>query len=286
MTAGDNIIEGLGGNILMRRMWGRMCAGGRTLLFVVLALLAGGCAAISLPETDETPKQELSKNQMLEILQRSYAYTGLQALAEVRLSNGKDSQSSTQALHVHAPYQLRAEVYNFMGQMLVLLVADGAHLEAYVPSRKTLYRGMATRARMEQFAYIPLMPADMVALLLLRLPPGVVELAQVEHRGDNALRFVLSPQQEYVVHFGKEEIQRIAYLELGREVYSITYADALPASSIASRIFPHSMTLSMPSHKLELEIELEDVKLNPELNPELFEIEARTGVEMVPLEEI
>jgi outer membrane lipoprotein-sorting protein len=253
-------------------------------VLVALALLSAGCARISAPQVEEIPGQELSTAQMLEIMERSYAHVSLQALAEVRLRRGDDKQRSTQALHVQAPYQLRAEVYNFMGQMLVMLTANGADLEAYVPSRNTLYRGMATRGRMERFAYVPLMPADMVALLLQRLPPGVLQLSQVQKGGRNILRFIVSAQQEYIVQFDAERVQRIMYLELGQEVFSIAYA-ATPTVE-GETIFPHHMSLAMPLQDLELDIELEDVQLNPTLEPDLFEIEERTGVDTVPLEEL
>ncbi|MCA1796907.1 MAG: hypothetical protein ABR516_02070 [Desulfuromonadaceae bacterium] len=258
---------------------------GRAGILAGLVFLVVGCARVSSPPVVEAPVSELSSAQMLEIMERSYAHTSLQALAEVHLSRGKDKQGSTQALHVQAPYRLRAEVFNFMGQMLVLLNADGADLEAYVPSRKTLYRGMATRARMEQFAYVPLMPADMVALLLLRLPPGVLQLAQLERGEGNSLRFVLSEQQEYVVHFTADQVQRITYRELGQVVFSIAYA-AVSATGSTGEMFPRNMTLAMPSQELELDIELEDVQLNPAFEADFFEIKVRAGVETVPLEEL
>ncbi|MFO7831977.1 MAG: hypothetical protein R6V18_08335 [Desulfuromonadaceae bacterium] len=260
-------------------------AGWRIGILVALTLLGAGCAKVSPPQVKEIPRQEQSRAQMQEILERSYAHASMQALAEVRLRRGKDKQRSTQALHVQAPYQLRAEVYNFMGQMLVMLTADGAALEAYVPSRKTLYRGMATRARMERFAYVPLMPADMVALLLQRLPPGVLQLAQVEKQMHNSLRFVISAQQEYIVHFGPAQVERIVYREMGEEVFSIAYTAATPTGS-AAEMFPRNMKLKMPLQDLELDIELEEVQLNPAIEPDLFEIEVRDGVEIVSLEEL
>jgi len=254
-------------------------------VLVALALLSAGCARISAPQVEEIPGQELSTAHMLGIIESSYAHISLQALAEVRLRRGNDKQGSTQALHVQSPYQLRAEVYNFIGQMMVMLTANGAHLEAYVPSRNTLYRGMATRGRMERFAYVPLMPADMVALLLQRLPPGVLQLSQVKKGGRNILRFIVSAQQEYVVQFDAERVQRIMYLELGQEVFSIAYAPATPTGE-GETIFPHHMSLVMPLQDMELDIELEDVQLNSALEPDLFEIEERAGMETVSLEEL
>jgi outer membrane lipoprotein-sorting protein len=221
---------------------------------------------------------------MLEIMERSYTHAGLQALAEVQLRRGKDKQSSTQALHVQAPYHLRAEVYNFMGQMMVMLTANGARLQAYVPSRKTLYSGMATRQRMEQFAYVPLMPADMVALLLQRLPSGVMQLARVEKGTGNRLRFIISDHQEYVVGFDADQVRRIAYTELDGEVFSITYAPEAPIN-MEGDSFPRKMVLEIPAQELTLDIELEDVQLNPDIEPDLFEIKERAGVKSLLLED-
>lgn len=252
---------------------------------LALTLLSVGCARVSVPPMEEVGVEKISTAKMLEIMERSYAYVSLQALAEVRLQRGNDKQSSTQALHVQAPFQLRAEVYNFMGQMLVMLIANGADLKAYVPSRNTLYHGMATRERMERFAYVPLMPADMVALLLQRLPPGVLQLAQVHKGAHNTLRFVVSAQQEYVVRFAADQVQRIAYRELGQEVFSIAYADVTPTDD-GGEMFPRHMALMMSAQDLELDIELEDVQLNPALEPDLFHMEGRAGVKAVSLEEL
>ncbi|MDY0213573.1 MAG: hypothetical protein RBR06_11285 [Desulfuromonadaceae bacterium] len=275
------------------RFWcvfARCCMG----VMLVLALFITGCSKTTLYPTPVVPKYELSVEQMHTILERSYQYESMQALAQVRFSSGKERQSSTQALHVQSPYLLRAEVYNFMGRMMVLLVADGTWMEAYVPSRNALYRGLATRARMERFAYVPLVPADMVALLLQRLPPGVMQLAEVKKGAGNSLVFTLNAQEDYVVGFTLEGVESITYRQLDREIFKLDYLDVKPLNSemkfssdfSATEVFPRTMVLSMHEQNLRLELKLEDLQLNPAIDPELFRIEPRSGTKVVPLEEI
>jgi hypothetical protein len=260
--------------------------GGRIGCFALLAVLGAGCAGISPPEVSPPREESMRTGQMLEIMRHSYSCTSLQALAEVRFERGSEKQKSTQAIHARAPYQLRAEVYNFMGQMLALLAADRASLEAYIPGRKVLYQGMATRERMERFVFVPLMPADMVALLLQRLPPGVLELAQVQQGEGNSLRFILSPQQEYIVEFIADQVCSITYLEMGQEMYRIAYSDPQPTDNPDVDQFPRRMVLTMPAQELKLDILLEDVQINPTLEAHLFEIEPRPGVQIRSLEEL
>jgi hypothetical protein len=270
----------------------RLCApqtvrfGVRICAFALLTALTVGCAGITAVPEKQRQVQSMDAAQMLEIVQRAYSYTSLQALARVHFERGSEKHKSTQAIHVRAPYQLRAEVYNFMGQMLALLAADRASLEAYVPGHKVLYRGMATRDRMERFAFVPLMPVDMVALLLQRLPPGVLELAQVQKGEGNRLRFILSHQQEYVVDFVAGQISTITYLEMGEERLRIAYADAQPTDDPDVDLFPRRMILTMPAQELKLDILLEDVQMNPALEAHLFEIEPRSGVQIRSLEEL
>lgn len=263
-------------------------------VLLILVLFMAACSRTTPYPTPVMPMPELSFAQMDRILEHSYQYESMQALAQVRFSSGKERQSSTQALHIQSPYFLRAEVYNFMGRMMVLLVADGAWMEAYVPSRNALYRGLATRARMEHFAYVPLVPADMVALLLQRLPPGVTRLAEVEKGVGNSLIFTLSAQEDYVVCFTPEGIESIAYRQLGHEVYRLDYLDAKPlnpaanssTNSTTAEAFPRTMVLSMQEQNLRLELKLEDLQLNPAIDPNLFQIEPRSGTAVVPLEKI
>lgn len=265
----------------------RYCMG----VLLALVLFLTGCSGTTPYPTPVVPKYELSFDQMHTIMERSYQYESMQALAQVRFSSGKERQSSTQALHVQSPYLLRAEVYNFMGRMMVLLVADGAWMEAYVPSRNALYRGLATRARMERFAYVPLVPADMVALLLQRVPPGVMPLAEVEKGAGNSLVYTLSTQEDYVVCFTPDGVESIAYRQLEREVFRLDYSDIKPINHKSTpvdetEIFPHTMVLRMQDKDLRLELKFEDVQLNSAIDPELFRIEPRTGTKTIPLEEI
>lgn len=263
-------------------------------VLLMLVLFSAGCSVTVPHPAPVVPQHELSSTQMDRILARTYQYESMQALAQVRFRRGKERQSSTQALHVQSPYLLRAEVYNFMGRMVALLVADGAWMEAYVPSHDALYRGLATRARMERFAYVPLMPADMVALLLQRLPPGVIQLAEVEKGAGNSLIFTLPAQEDYVVCFTPTGVESIAYRQLGHEVFRLDYLDAKPTHVVTDGVthadgmatFPRTMILSMHEQNLRLELKLEDLQLNPAIDPELFLLEPRSGTAVIPLEEI
>lgn len=247
-------------------------------------LVLGACA----PAPDSAPlrSEALSKVQMLEILQRSYANHSLKTLAEVEFTRGEQTQSSTQALHVQEPYRLRAEVYNFIGQMVVLLAADGAALEAYVPSRKMMYSGMATRERMEEFTSIPLMPADMVAVLLLRLPPGVMQLAETRAVGGNALQFKLSELEDYLVHFSAHRIERITYRQMGHEVYTVACRYALDSTGSGTGVYPRAMEVSMPEQQLHLHIAFDGPQLNQEIDLSMFKLTPPVGTTLTPLKEL
>ncbi len=261
---------------------------------LVFVLLMPGCSG-TVPHTEPVVSSyELSAEQMHTILERSYQYQSMQALAQVRFSKGKERQSSTQALHIQSPNSLRAEVYNFMGRMMVLLVSDGAWMEVYIPNRNAVYQGLATRARMELFAYVPLVPADMVALLLQRLPLGVMQLAEVKKGAGNSLVFTLNAQEDYVVGFTLGGVESITYRQLDREIFKLDFLDAKTLNSemkfssglSIAEVFPRTMVLSMPEQDLRLELKLEDLQLNPTIDPTLFRIEPRSGTKIVPLEEI
>ncbi len=225
----------------------------RLLLLSVLLLLLSSCTPVPVP----VQKTSVDVAQIMTLLhQRQQRVHALAGLADVTLRRQDKRWSVTQAVLVEYPQRLRLDVVNFFGQVQMQLVIDSGRLQVYVPADGRLYRGWASAANLERFAGMNVSPPLLAALLLGRLPDGVLEQGRVT-ACRNGVELFVDPGR-YRVIFDDNRIQSICYSVNNNVVYKVVYSAYNRANGFASHI-----VFSMPQQQLELDITMDDVELNP-----------------------
>lgn len=234
----------------------------KSLVFILSLLLVTGCAMKAAP-----PLHRMEREHMWQQLQqRQRQLTSLSALTQVKLVQGEKSWSATQALLVETPNRLRLDMVNFFGQLLVQLVVDGPRLDAYVPAEKTHYHGVPTLDNVQRFTGLPLPVTDLVAVLLCRLPHGVLETAQVRC-DDDALLLTVSEGVEFRVTFMDNQVTAVVYSVNDYVLYRVDYGEWNAQSN-----FPKTIELQVPMSSLSLKLRFDEVERNPEFSSAQFEL--------------
>lgn len=251
---------------------------------VALSLLAA-CGA-SRPTTvfraPDTLPDAAQLNDALE--SRRGAVRSLRALARLRYRDLEASNTSREAIAVARPDRLRVEVLSFFGAVFVL-TTDNGRFTAYARREGTIYRGEASPENMWSYARIGLPVVDLVDIMLGTPPRRAADWAQVtwdQERGWIELTQEFADGSEQVIWFLGSLPTATEYRDTFGEVeWHATFSgyqdhDSLP---IATHI-----RLEVPSRDRSVEIELDDVDVNPTLEASTFSLDVPTGVTVVDID--
>ncbi|OQY22195.1 MAG: hypothetical protein B6I37_07580 [Desulfobacteraceae bacterium 4572_35.2] len=238
--------------------------------FVFIALLCAVSLCV-LPSCIKQPSQPpvsvIDNTQMLQWLQaRQYRHHSLCALAQVKMTQNGKSWSTTQALLVATPNRLRIDMINFFGQLLVQLSVDGPQLNAYVPRDKTHYFGMPTLDNIKRFTGLPLPITDLVALLLGKMPLGVLETAQVT-AWEKGLIFSTAAGVDYRVEFDGKRVVDLLYSVNNYTVYHVKYGPY-----VGDNNYPQQLILQAPMNDVGVVVKFDELELNSTLSKQQFKL--------------
>ncbi len=204
---------------------------------------------------------------MLQWIQtRQVQHQSLSALAQVKMTQNGKSWSTTQALLVATPNRLRIDMINFFGQLLVQLSVNGPQLNAYVPRDQTHYFGMPTLDNIKRFTGLPLPITDLVALLLGKMPLGVLETAQVS-AWEKGLIFSTAAGVDYRVEFDGKRVVDLLYSVNNYTVYHVKYGPYVGDDN-----YPQQLELQTPMNDIGVVVKFEELELNPILLKQQFDL--------------
>lgn len=233
--------------------------------FVFIALLCALSSCIKQPLQPTTPV--VDNAEMLQWIQaRQVQHQSLSALAQVKMTQNGKSWSTTQALLVETPNRLRIDMINFFGQLLVQLSVNGPQLNAYVPRDQTHYFGMPTLDNIKRFTGLPLPITDLVALLLGKMPLGIVETAQVS-AWEKGLIFSTAAGVDYRVEFDGKRVVDLLHTVNSYTVYHVKYGPY-----IGDENYPQQLELQAPMNDIGVVVKFEDLELNPALLKQQFDL--------------
>ena len=235
----------------------------RTTLLMLLLVVATGCAV----KPDLFSGLLMSKTEMVQLMQqRQYRYYALSALAQVKMTRKNKSWSTTQAILLENPNRLRIDILNFFSQLMLQMSVDGPRLVAYVPAEKIHYTGTPTLDNIQRFTGLPIPLTDLVALLLEKIPPGVLETAQVS-AWEKGLLLGVAPGVEYRLEFDEKRVVSVVYSVNSYVIYHVLYTVFGAGSD-----FPQHIELRVPMNDVVVKLRFTDIELNPVLMPAQFEL--------------
>ncbi len=250
----------------------------RLLVTMICLGLCAGCAQVPIQRTDKMQDNQVALERL--VRQRQYQHKSLRALAQVKMSKNGKSWSSTQALVVDTPNRLRVEMLNFFNQLTIQLVVSGTQLSAYVPKDNTLYTGMPSIDNIQRFTGLQLSVTDLVALLLEKLPLGVMELSNVSV-WDAGLIFTTSPGDEYWLTIVDNRVIALEHRVSSYMVYRMLYADFDSQNG-----YPRQLELQVPLNDTVVKLNMADVELNSAISAQQFVLAPPSGTIVKQLNEL
>jgi hypothetical protein len=242
------------------------------LLALALGAVAAGCrslpVATPLPGDDARPEACLAA-----LVAAASARVSLRGVARVALSGPDGESRSRQILVVARPARLRVEVQGLLGQLVAVLVSDGARFALFRAGEDALEEGEIRPALLYEVAGLPLRPEEAVDALLgvpelgapTRLGPaaalsnGFVRLDLLDAAGGASRRLECDAET------------RLRRLEVrapdGALAWQARYDDHRP---VAGTSFPHEIELDFPAAEARAKVAFQWLELNPELPPGIF----------------
>lgn len=171
------------------------------------------------------------------------------------------------------PASVMIQANDFFGRPQSVLACDGERFGLWVAPEAAYYVGPATPANLSRFLRVPLLPQEVVAMLLGRAPrvtPGVPWHLVVDHQERAYLLSTLSPegigQHLYVDPITARPVKSEIFA--GRDKgYRVTFSDFQPAGAVP---FPRRITLESLGEKATLELRLSKLTLNEQIDPSQF----------------
>jgi outer membrane lipoprotein-sorting protein len=194
------------------------------------------------------------------VQQRQLRFNSVSALTQVKLVKKGKTWSTTQGLLIENPYNLRMDMVNFFGQLTLQLSVVGSTLEVYVPAERTYYLGTPTLDNIQRFTGLPLPITDLVALLLEKLPPTVIEYAQVSS-WEQGLVYTLDSGVDYRITIADGQVTEVVYTIAGQTIYQINYS-----MFDASNSYAHQMELQVPLDDIVVKLHFNDVEVNQQFS--------------------
>jgi len=252
---------------------------------LLVATLLDGCAAWRPPSPHRPPDPLPSVAQLdAALAQRRSALQGLRALARLRYTDGTDSTSARQALVIARPDRVRVEVLSMLGAVF-LLVADHGQLSAYVRDEHTVYRGAASPRNLARYARIGL-PIEALVDLLLATPVAGDGRRRAEVSFDPQRDAVLlqrtSDGDTYRVWFSDQVLPVAAELcdPAGETAWRARFEEYREAGGLA--VATH-VAVELPASAQAMDLVLQDVDVNPRVDPAIFALQVPPGSRLVEL---
>lgn len=189
----------------------------------------------------------------------------LRAYGRVRVESQGSSGRFREVVLVARPSCLRFETLNFLGQTQSLLTTNGERFAFFDGQR--MERGDAPEDLLGDRLGLDVAPEQAISLLLAAPPLAREAPERIFAKGDERVVEVANQRIEFSADgtlLGVESLD-----PLGRPRWVADYSDwrDLPGGR-----YPMKIGFHFPRTEFRLEIELEDVELNPELDPALFRI--------------
>lgn len=200
----------------------------------------------------------------------------LRGMAELSFDGAAGSVRSKQAIVLEQPSHLRIEVLGFLSQAVAVLVTDGDRFELLRAEDRSRREGAVYPGLLFEVAQIDLTPEEGVSLLLGAPPeiPGL-RVGSAALLDDGSIQVELEDGQRVVrqrLEFDGSGRLRLAesWAPGDRLVWRAQYDEY---GSEAGVDFAHEIALWFPESQTRVELEFEQVELNPALPAGVFTLQ-------------
>lgn len=259
----------------------------RPLLPIVALVFTAACGVTQKPILYPAPAHLPTAAELTSSLtQRREQLHSLRALARLRYTDPKESNSSRQALIVERPGRVRVEVLSLMGAAF-LLTADDTTLVAYVPGERTVYRGTASPENLWRYTRLWMPVRDLVDVVLGTPDVSADATGNVTFEPESGrIRLQhIADEGEAAVWFSTDGLPVAAERRSrnGVVLWQTRYGgyEAHDGITVATQI-----ALELPRFSRTMELSLAEIELNPKLDSRLFALQPPQGSQVVNLDQV
>jgi len=246
-----------------------------------LLLLVAGCSA-SITQPAAPPPSEAGSSAETgtelhglvdQLAHRDRMLDSMQADAVMAYTAGDRHVKAHEQIVAKRPDQLRVEASSPFGVALIL-AAHGTSLELFDPSNNKLTRGVATAEALNQYARIPMAPADAVTLLL-GIAPESSELAKTAPNStfaEGAMSVARWARGSSSTELGFQDGQLAMVREYGPTgsiQYEVRYSDY---HDIGGIMFPYGIDADFPIAGSHLTLTYRRPIINGQIPASVFEL--------------
>jgi hypothetical protein len=190
------------------------------------------------------------------------------------------------------PGRLRFQGFDFMGRPAFTMTVNEKELAFLDYRQAILYTGEATPENLSRFLPLGLTISEVTALLSGGQPlPEHRVMGLTESRAVGEKAWILSLHRTYdgllekiYMTPGSRQVSRVELGPIdGKPFYQLTYADYRETDHPDRIAAPFQITVDDQQSRRQLIVAYKEVRLNPELPPDLFKIEPPKGVRVEPI---
>lgn len=189
-----------------------------------------------------------------------------------------------QLVAIKQPDRLRIDALSPFGSPVSTLVSDGARISIYDMEEKRFQQGPATPRNLSRLVPVSLEPEELSALLRGTVPV-------IRHTGARIGWDAKEGRYQLDLE-GDERLQRIWFepearrptatevWRRGRLDYAARLGDYERTDGVA---LPRRVRVEVPADEMRVDIRVVEHRINPELDDEVFQLEAPRGIPVEPL---
>jgi hypothetical protein len=209
--------------------------------------------------------------------------TSIKGEARLAIDAPAGKGSVTLFVAVAHPNLMHLEQLDFFGRPQGVLVTNGERFGLYDVQAGQYFRGPATAANLGRFLPLVIPPAELVALLLGRVPrvaTDQVTLSFDAERGGYALTLTQGPiVQRLVVKVPEDRVVKSSVV--GLSAYDLELSDLTPQAGLT---FAKRVHLTSARAKTTVDLTWKEFELNQPPDVTMFELEAPEGVPVVEVD--
>lgn len=247
-----------------------------------LLLMMAACAPRPVGPQRLAVDQEVAGRLLEAWRQRSAANISLQGIASARVETADGNFSGTQVLLAERPNLFRAESLSPFGTPLLILAANGDRLGVLLPTRNLFYTGAATAENLGRFSRLPLVPEDLVDLLLYR-PPLLTDRVEAGYAlpdGGWQLVLIAGERRQELFFDPAERLVRVLYAKGGRTLLEARYR----AIGALVDDFPAEFAIDVPEFATRARLKFSELAINRSFQPGIFRLEPPAGAQVRELD--
>ncbi len=248
---------------------------------LLICLLVVGCAPRIKPPAGTVVDPAVGEALISDWRMKSAEIFSVQGIARARIQSPERGTTLSQVVLAEQPDRFRAETLSPFGTPLLTLAANGERLGVLALNQNTFYQGAASLENLARFTRLPIKAADLVGLLLYKVPVFSGQSLVVQRdEGDWQVTVSLPDRRQELFFDSDRQLVAAHYYRDDQLFLKIGFARI----GALVRDFPARFYVELPEFSISAELDFTELAINRTFLPGIFRLEPPAGVKVVDLD--